>query len=525
MIAIKKMPVIEPLFSKLLSSQKKINVVQGGGDAGKTVTILQAISKDLIDNSGWIGTVTAQDGPNLTGGALRAFQRYVVPYMEGYINQFNKTEKTVYFKNGSILEFKAFSDEQDARGSERDILFINEANSRTYDFFWQLQRKTRKKVYLDYNPTSAFFVHNKVVPGPEQDKQFKGRVNCFLVDHRHNPFLTPEQHAEYENIGDPDLFQVYSRGKVGKIKGLIYGHFRPVDGPPEVFDRIIWGADWGYVNDPTAITKIWCHGRDRYVKEISYEPGITANHVKSLFLSNGWQSGQMIYVEHDTQMINQLRVLGMPVYPAIKGPNSIAARISKVREFNCYYFDSPNLKIELENYKWVTAKDLRTGAETMVNVPVAGFEHLCVIGSTLVTTDKGPVRIDEIVPGDMVLTSQGFRPVLNWFDRGVKEVFRFDLFFSGKKLSITCTPDHQIKTNSGWLMAKELRPGHYLFLDNGVGWMELNSVMMHDAGRKGVYDITVDEVHEFFANGFIIKNCDSLSYAVYSDSFRYKNDK
>jgi len=370
------MTVIDPFYSKLLESDKKINIVQGGGDSGKTVSILQVLTTLLNQNENEIATVTAQDGPNLSAGALRAFQRYVLPDFQPWVKQYNKSERSYYWLNGSVLEFKSFEDEQDARGSERDYLFMNEANSRNYDFFWQLQRKTRKQVYLDFNPTASFWVHSKVAPGPEQDKQFRNRVKCFLVDHRQNPFLTAEQHLEYESIGDPDLFQVYARGKVGKIKGLIYGHFRPVDGPPQVFDRIIWGIDYGYTNDPTAITKVYCQGRKRWVKEICYEPGISAQQIRALLLANGWVSGQMIYSEHDTQMINQLRLLGLPIYPAIKGPNSIAPRISKVREFDCYYFGSPNMKTELENYKWMTAKDLSTGKEVMTNVPVSGYDHL-----------------------------------------------------------------------------------------------------------------------------------------------------
>jgi phage terminase large subunit len=373
-----EMPVIEGLYFRLLNSPKKINVVQGGGDAGKTVTILQVIATDLINNPKLIATVTAQDGPNLKAGALRTFQRYVEPYIGPFIRQYNISEKTYYFGNGSVLEFKSFQDEQDARGAERDILFMNEANSRPYEFFWQLQRKTRQKVYLDYNPTSSFWVHNKVIPGAEElEQSFAGKVKCFLVDHRSNPYLTAEQHQEYESMSDPDLFQVYARGKVGKIKGLIYGHFKKVSGPPQSYDRIIWGIDYGYTNDPTALTKIWCWGRKRWVQELCYRPGVSAQELKNLITGNGYQAGQTIWSEHDQHMINQLRVLGLPVYPAHKGPNSIAPRIAAVRQHEVYYFDSPNLENEIKNYKFVTVRDIATGKEVMTNLPVDAYNHLC----------------------------------------------------------------------------------------------------------------------------------------------------
>lgn len=371
---------VGPLFEKLRSCTKKIIVVQGGGDAGKTVTILQDIATRLAENPGWIATVTAQDGPNLTGGALRAFQRYVYsdPEVSTHIRQFNKQEKTYYWKNGAILEFKSFDDELDARGSERDILFMNECNSRSYQFFWQLQRKTRHKCYLDYNPTSHFWVHEKILPGDHQEKAFINNHQFFRLDHRHNPFLTAEEHQAYEDIGDPDLFRVYARGLTGKVKGLIFGHFREVQALPAIFDRIIWGIDYGYTNDPTVLMKVYCWGRHRYAQEILYKPGdVTPQELKDALLSNGFEPGQMIYSEADPNMINQLRLLGMPIFPAIKGPGSRIAGISKVRQYECFYYQSPHFKGELGSWKWVEAVDQATGKEIITNQPMDGNDHAC----------------------------------------------------------------------------------------------------------------------------------------------------
>lgn len=364
-----------PLFTKIFNCPKKIVILQGGGDSSKTITALQYFVVDSLRRSGTLTTVTAQDIPNIKSGVLRAFQKYVLPYFASYVKEYNKSDRIYTFRNGSLLEFKSFDDEQDARGAERDNLFINEANSITYQMFWQLQRKTRRKIILDYNPTSAFYVHERLLSGNE--KQFVGKCQLYITDHRHNPFLTVEEHEAYESISDPDLFKVYARGLTGKIKGLIFSHFKKCDGPPEKFDRIIYGIDYGYTNDETAIMKIWCSGRQRYCKELGYQSGLPALTIKQLLISNGYQAGEIVYSEADPNMVNQLRQIGLSVQPAIKGPGCEAARISKVREHECFYFDSPNFEKELMNYKWVTAQDVVTGKEVMTNQPIKGWDHLC----------------------------------------------------------------------------------------------------------------------------------------------------
>jgi phage terminase large subunit len=184
---------------------------------------------------------------------------------------------------------------------------------------------------------------------------------------------------------------VYSRGFTGKITGLIFGHFRKCQENewPEKPDRIIYGIDYGYTTDPTAIVKIAVVGRKRYWKELYYETGANSEVINAVLRNNGWEEDQAIYSEADPNMVNQLRILRLPVIPAIKGPGSIAAGISKVREFECFYTaESVNLEKELYQYKFVTAQDIVTGKEVVTNVPMAGWDHCPDAGRMAIYTDS-----------------------------------------------------------------------------------------------------------------------------------------
>ena len=63
--------------------------------------------------------------------------------------------------------------------------------------------------------------------------------------------------------------------------------------------------------------------------------------------------------------------------------------------------DSLNLIEELRNYTWAKDKD-----GNLLNQPIDKWNH-CFTGDTLVMTDNGMVRIDHIVQGMQVGTSDG----------------------------------------------------------------------------------------------------------------------
>jgi phage terminase large subunit len=239
-----------------------------------------------------------------------------------------------------------------------------------YDLFWQIQRKTRTQILLDFNPTSEFWAHSQIIKG--QEAQYRDKWRHFILDHRHNPFLSEDQHKEYESISDPELFRVYARGLTGKVTGLVLGFFKQAETMPDDCDRYIWGIDYGYTNDPTALVKVGIKGRKRYFQEMTYMPGISAEEIVETMWRNGYNYSQPLYSEVDRDMIIQLRVKRINVIQAQK---SIAAGLSKLKEYECFYIGS-NFHIEILNYKYVKAQDLLTGKDILTNTPTDGYNHL-----------------------------------------------------------------------------------------------------------------------------------------------------
>jgi phage terminase large subunit len=323
--------------------------------------------------------ITGQDLTNLKAGALKTFQKYIVNDFKPWVKQFNQTELVYKFKNGSTIKFDSFANEADARGNENDIVYMNECNGQSYALFWQLNRKCRRKTILDYNPASRFWVHDKLFEtSPNFEQQFKGKVVRYIFNHWHNPFLTHDEHMNYELISDHDLYKVYSLGLTGKIKGLVYTATQ-CDAIPDDCDAIIWGCDYGYTNDPTAILKIGIRGRDAFMQECMYEPCADPDMIFACLKANGWNSKQMVYCEHDTIINTGLSLKGVPITLAKKGGKVAGSvevsAIAKVKMFNLYY-TGENFKKEVESYRWATHTSLTTGETVTINKPVDGNDHL-----------------------------------------------------------------------------------------------------------------------------------------------------
>lgn len=375
------------VFHANKNSTAKVVINQGGTSSSKTYSIVQLLFLYAITQKGIIITITGESIPNLKKGAYRDAENVYsrTTELKFYLRDWNKSERIIYFKNGSLIEFVSNLDEQSARNGKRDYLFVNEANGINWKIFWQLAIRTKKQIFLDYNPTAKFWAHKKLIGTNPKTNELSATVELLISDHRHNCFLSPEDHEKIEGIKDEELHKIYARGLTGNVQGVIY-RFKKVEEVPEGLP-FGFGIDIGYTSDQTAIIKVWYDKRDRYYKELLYKTedeiikeiaekklNITVyQYIARILKENGCTTKSLVWGDHDSTYSISLRRCGIPYRMARKGPNSVVPGISKVKECNNHYIDSPHLEAELQTYTWQTAVDLLTGEEVTINQPVDGM--------------------------------------------------------------------------------------------------------------------------------------------------------
>ena len=187
------------LFTRNYYTDSHIIVNQGGSSSGKTHAIIQVLFCLACQNSKQVITIVGQDIPNLKAGVLRdALNIYAdCQLLAEQIKSFNKSERIFEFFNKTIIEFKSYSDAQDAKSGKRDYLFVNEANGVDWNIYSELALRTKKRIYIDYNPNSTFWVHNNLLGKPN--------VQLIISDHRHNPFLDQNISTKIESLKNEDI--------------------------------------------------------------------------------------------------------------------------------------------------------------------------------------------------------------------------------------------------------------------------------------------------------------------------------
>lgn len=343
------------LFDLNLDSKARVVVNQGGTSSGKTYSIMQVLFFLAIEDAGSITTVVGQDIPNLKVGAYRDAKTILAgsEQLQVAFPVVNEGERIIRCVNGSLIEFKSYADAQDAKSGKRDYLFVNEANGIPYEVYWQLAIRTRKKIFIDYNPSARFWAHDEVIG--------RSGVELLISDHRINDTLTEEEHDRIEGIEDPELWKVYARGLTGKIAGLVLTNWDICDQlpPRDEWKMSAYGLDFGFTNDPSAMEHVvQAHG-DLWIDEHLYSTGLTNPDIAQRAKVSGLTSSDQIIADcAEPKSIRELQATGLWVTPSPKGQDSIVSGLDILRRYRLHVTRrSQGIIANLRSYQWGKDRD------------------------------------------------------------------------------------------------------------------------------------------------------------------------
>ena len=442
-------------INKILALNKQIKGIQGGTSAGKTYGIIPIEIDFAIKNPFTETSVVSESIPHLKRGAIKDFKKIMFQTGRWDADHWHDTDKKYTFSNGSYIEFFGADDGSKLRGARRDRLYMNEANKMTFETFTMLASRTHGQITLDWNPTNKFWFHEEL----KSDKDvgfliltYKDNEAC--PDRAKDFILKAKQKAKASTFWD-NWYKVYGLGLIGSLEGVVFSNWSFGEFDESIVS--VFGQDYGFSVDPSTLIEVAIDKTKKqiYLRQCFYKAKLTTSEI--YYLNIKYAGNNMIVGDSsEPRLIDEIREKGCNIISVKKPKDSIITGISMMQDYELIVQEqgSEELVRELRNYIWNDKKKSK---------PIDAFNH-CFGGETLVTTANGDIRIDNIKVGDFVATSRGYKPILKVFNNGYKQVFNYVLQFDTKTIHLTCTKDHKIKTDLGWVKISELKKGMRLFL-------------------------------------------------------------
>lgn len=347
---------------KLWMLNKRIRGVSGGTSASKTVSILLILIDYAQTHSNELISVVSESFPHLKRGVIRDFKSIMQEQEYWNDNQWNETDKIYTFETNTKLEFFSADQSGKVRGPRRHVLFLNEANNISYETYTQLEIRTQKIIWLDWNPVSEFWWYTDVMG--KQD------VDFITLTYKDNEALPKEIIQAIEaKKHNKQFWQVYGLGQLGEAEGRIYTGWQIIDDIPHEARLERYGLDFGYANDPTAIVAVYRHNGGFIFDEIAYQKGLSNKQIADVFLA--LPKALVIADSAEPKSIDEIASYGVFIQPSLKGKGSISKGIQFVQQQRVSVTKrSTNILKEYRNYLWMTDKDGK-----IINEPSPIWNH------------------------------------------------------------------------------------------------------------------------------------------------------
>lgn len=294
------------------------------------------------------------------------------------LHDFQVTDKAIINTvTGSDFLFKGlWNNEQSIKSIEGiDIAWVEEAQTITETSIEVLTPTVRKKgsqiIYTYNRDLEDDPVHKRLV--------LDGRPNTLIINVNYDIAekygMLPDvikNEIEDDKEKRPALYKHKWLGEPSNnLERKIYTDWAIVETIPHEARLERYAMDFGYSNDPTAIVAIYYYNGGYIFDEICYQKGLSNKRISEILINQEKQS-LVIADSAEPKSIDEIRLYGVNILPAEKGPDSINYGIKILQDERISVTKrSSNLIQEYRNYMWKTDRN-----EKILTIPEGGNDHL-----------------------------------------------------------------------------------------------------------------------------------------------------
>ena len=279
--------------------QEDVFVIRGGQGASKTVSIVQLLIQSLL-NSEKEATILSSELSKMKRTVIRDYVKICKDWgVIQNIQDFNRSESKHEYPNGSYLDFLGADVNDVGKGFRRDILYINEADKMDIDTAVQFISRAGLTI-IDYNPDKLFWGddyinENNFITLTFEDNEYLATsevksIRDYKIKGFHDPTLDFHSLFKEENVKSKywaNKWRVYGLGMVGALDGVVFENWTTCKEIPSHARLMGYGLDYGYRNDPTALTAIYYADNTWYLDELIYETGLLNRAISERMTSLG----------------------------------------------------------------------------------------------------------------------------------------------------------------------------------------------------------------------------------------------
>lgn len=371
-------------FPYLQDYSKRYEIYYGGAGSGKSKFVSQKLIYKAMQSQRKIlvlrkvNRTTKNSTFQLLQDTLSEWK--LLPYCK-----VNKTDFSIGLPNGSQFICMGLDDQEKLKSiAGLTDAWLEEATEFTQNDFNQVDLRIRERVdssqiILSFNPVSkanwCFLQFFREDPALEA---FRAGCNIIHTNYLDNKFL-PEEYVKsllLLEATNPVFYKIYALGEFGSLDKLVYNNWQSMEFDyTKIKGTHCLGLDFGYTNDPTALTCSIVDDEEKriYVYQTWGGTGYLNDQIAKKIIELGYGKSTIIADSAEEKSIDEIKLAGVRrMLPAAKGPGSILQGIQRVQQYEIIVHpDCTELIEELQNYSWT--KDKATNE--YINKPVDKFNH------------------------------------------------------------------------------------------------------------------------------------------------------
>lgn len=515
---------------KLISGYKGV-ILEGGARSRKTYSVVDFIV--------WYCTKFANNKTIIIiRETYNSFKTTLFTDFEKSLSEFgldnpferSKDVESIRIRKNKI-HFKGADNPNAVHGAPSDILYFNEMLSIPKAIYSNYTMRCDGFFIGDFNPSvTEHWVFNEVITRPDIGylrTTFKDNPLCpigmkieimgyepwlpgsyEIVDNSTlyydgNPIddkNQPPPHPDNLENGTADVFlwTVYGLGLRGAMKGIIFIKVAYIDSFPDM--AYTYGLDFGFTTDPTALVRHAEDDANIWLELLCYQPIDNPEELSEFMDTIGIERHLPITADSSdkytsnnkgtVEMVISLQNIGWEIAKVSK-TKSIMYWLGTMKKKKIHIVRNHLYKFakkEQENYRFKEINGI------VINQPIDDHNH-CFVGNTVIMTDKGNMRIDEIKSGDFIATENGYNKVVETWNNGYKPINNYLLDFGMFTVNLTCTQSHLIKTSRGWIEIKEVKSTDQIYLHKSLMGKYLGFTQ-----EKNIFQEEIKECMSMFGN-------------------------